>query len=208
MRGRAQSSSRRGRCRSRLPPVAPLLLVGAVPQVWVRTLGEHGEELGVAQPQRVGLARRLELLDRELADRLQHPVPRAPRGLAAADEALVDQRLQRVDLRAADSLGRLVRATAGEHREPREQLLFLRREEVVRPTDRRVERLLARIRVAAAFQSSSPPPRRSSSCSGEKSGMRAAASSSASGRLSSRLHSSADAAVSPRTPVGARGRAR
>ena len=52
----------------------------------------------------------------------------------------------------AHLLGRLVRAAAGEHREPREQPLLFRREEVVRPADRRVERLLARIGVAPALE--------------------------------------------------------
>ena len=130
----------------------PLLLIGAVPQVWIGALRERREELGVAQPQSVGLAGRLELGGRELADRLQHPVPIAARRLAAADEALVDQRLQRVGVRRAHGLGRLVRAAAGEHRKPREQPPLFRREQVVRPADGRVQGLLARIGVAAALE--------------------------------------------------------
>ena len=136
----------------------PLLLVGAVPQVGIGALRKRREELGVALPELVGLAGPLELGGRELADRLQHPVTRATRRLASADEALVDERLQRVGVRRADGLGRLVRATACEHREPYEEPLLLRREEVVRPADGRVERLLARIGVAPALELDVPEP--------------------------------------------------
>ena len=87
---------------------------------------------------------------RELADRLQHPVPIASRRLAAADEALVDQRLQRVGVRGAHCLGRLVRAAAHEHCKPREQPPLFPSEEVVRPADRRVQGLLAWVDVAPA----------------------------------------------------------
>ena len=139
-RGREQSSSRRGRCRSPLPvAVAPLLLIGTVPQVWVCTLGEHGEELGVAQPQRVDLARRFEL-----------PRPRT-RGSSRASSSACAPSTSRLRTRLLSirdcsvsisaphtCLRRLVRATAHEHREPCEQPLFVRREEVVRPADGRV----------------------------------------------------------------------
>ena len=129
----------------------PLLLVGAVPQVWIGALRECREKLRVALPVVIGLGR-FELGCGELTDRLQHPVPLAAGRLAAADKALVDQRLQRVGVGPADGLGRVVRASAREHREPREQPLLLRHEQVVGPADGRVERLLARIGVAPAPQ--------------------------------------------------------
>ena len=103
----------------------PLLLVGAVPKVGIGALRKRREELGVALPQLVGLAGRVKLGGCELVDRLQQPVARAPRRLVPADEALVDERLQHVGVRRADGLGRLVRATACEHREPYEEPLFL-----------------------------------------------------------------------------------
>ena len=128
----------------------PHLLVGAVAQVWIGALRERREEIRVLPPQRVSLAGRFERGGRELADRLQHPVPTAIGRLAAADEALVDQRLQRVGVRRAYGLGRLVRAAAHEHCKAREQLPLFRREEVVRPADRRIQGLLAWVDIAPA----------------------------------------------------------
>ena len=64
--------------------------------------------------------------------------------------------------------------------------LRLGREQVVAPLDRRPQRLLAWVGVAARLQQVEPPARRSSSCSAESTDMLAAASSIASGRPSRR----------------------
>ncbi len=69
-----------------------------------------------------------------------------------ADEALVDERLKRVEVGARDCLGSVECATAGEDGDAREELLLVVGEKVVRPLDRRAERELARFRIAAAFQ--------------------------------------------------------
>ena len=66
-------------------------------------------------------AQSLELFAGELADRLQHPVAAARLAGALSDKALVEQRLQRVERRAADLLGGLERAAAGEDAQPRER---------------------------------------------------------------------------------------
>ena len=57
---------------------------------------------------------------------------------------------------SADLLGSLERAAASEDGETGEELLLLGREQVVAPLDRRSERLLAGIRVAAAFEQVEP----------------------------------------------------
>ena len=68
-----------------------------------------------------------EPFDREPADRLQHPVA----VLAAADEALVDERGERADLRRADRLGRGESGATAENAERGEQSTFLRLEQLV-----------------------------------------------------------------------------
>ena len=90
----------------------------------------------------------VELVAPVLADRLEHPVAVA----VAADEALVDEGGERVELGLADLLDRLERGAAGEDREPGEELALVVAEQVVRPGDRRPERLLARVGVAAALE--------------------------------------------------------
>ena len=82
---------------------------------------------------------RPQALRRELPNRLEHPEAL----VAPADEALVDERLERVEVRVADRLGRRERAAADEDREPREDPLLVVVQEVVRPGDRRTQRLLA-----------------------------------------------------------------
>ena len=57
--------------------------------------------------------------------------------------ATVDERLESVEVGVADLLGGGERAAAGEHGQPGEQALLVRLEEVVRPLDRRAQRLLA-----------------------------------------------------------------
>ena len=73
-------------------------------------------------PEVLGAAALLESLERELADRLQHPEALA----GPADQALVDQRLQHVQIGGADRLGRFQGAAAGEHGQPGEQALLPR----------------------------------------------------------------------------------
>jgi hypothetical protein len=66
------------------------------------------------------------------------------------DEVFLDQRLERLEIGVEHGLGGLERAAAGEHREASEQPLLVRIEQVVRPRNRRAERLLARVGVAAS----------------------------------------------------------
>ena len=65
------------------------------------------------------------------------------------EQALVDERLQRVEVCVHDLLGGLERAAAAEDGQPGEEPLLVCREQVVRPGDRRPQRLLARVGVAA-----------------------------------------------------------
>src|SRR6266446_1361924 len=90
----------------------------------------------------VCLAGRLELLGRELADRLQHPEARPNFAVASSQEALVQQRLQQVRLCADNLLSRLEAATAGEHAHSPKQRLLAAVEQVVAPGNRRPQCLL------------------------------------------------------------------
>src|ERR1700719_183771 len=90
-------------------------------------------------------------LQRELANRLQHPVAGLRVcSLLAPNEVLVDQRPERLDVCVADRLRGLKRAAPREDRETREQAAFLVIEQVVAPGDRRPQRVLPRRRVAGA----------------------------------------------------------
>ena len=62
-----------------------------------------------------------------LADRLQHPEALA----GVAQEALVDERLEEVEVGVADVFGGVEGAAAGEDGEAREELLFVLGEQVV-----------------------------------------------------------------------------
>jgi tetratricopeptide (TPR) repeat protein len=93
----------------------------------------------VASTELLGVARLLEPLQRVLANRLQQPVPL----VRVADEALVHQRLQRVQIGLRHLLGVAERAAAGEDREPGEDPLLGRREQLIAPFDRRAQRALA-----------------------------------------------------------------
>ena len=117
-------------------------------QVRVRLLGECQKVRRVAPAQLVALARLLEPLGRILADRLQHPEAFA----RVAEEALVDERLERVQVGLRDLLSGLERAAAAEDRESREQVSFPVVEQVVAPGDRRAQRPLAGIGIAAALE--------------------------------------------------------
>src|SRR6187402_1444084 len=77
----------------------------------------------------------LQQLARVLADRLQHDEASA----AQAEEALVDERLRELRAGARDVLDRLEGRPSAEDREPAEELLLVRIEELVAPCDRRTE---------------------------------------------------------------------
>src|SRR5262249_13785172 len=89
-------------------------------------------------------ARRLELLAREVRDRLEHPQT----ALRLYDERRVDERLQLIECSlTGDRLGIDERAPAREDGETPERILRGRVEEGVAPVDRRAERLLAFVAV-------------------------------------------------------------
>ena len=67
----------------------------------------------------------LELLDCVLADRLEHPVARACRRVALAQEALVQERLQGVGIGFRDVFSSLVGAAAAEDGEAAKEALLL-----------------------------------------------------------------------------------
>src|SRR6266516_3199627 len=111
----------------------------------VGELGELDVVVGVPAAHRVGFASFLQQLAGVLADRLQHPEAL----LRVPEQALVEQGLQAGDVGAGYLLGRLERAAAAEDGQAGEEPLLVRREQVVRPGDRRPQRLLARVGVAA-----------------------------------------------------------
>src|SRR5205823_2369048 len=76
----------------RLQPAEPWF--GITFQVRVRVLGKRKIVRGIKPRQLLRLARLLEPLERELADRLEHPEAL----LRVADEALLDQRLEDVEI--------------------------------------------------------------------------------------------------------------
>ena len=88
----------------------------------------------------------------ELPDRVEHPV--APAG--EVEQALLDERLQGVEIGAADLLGSLQRGAPREDCEGAEERLLLVGEQVVRPLHRRPQRLLARVGVATAPEQVEP----------------------------------------------------
>src|SRR6266511_2983470 len=117
-------------------------------QVRLRLLGQGQEVLGVAPTQVLGLARFLKPLEGVLPDRLQHPEP----VLGMAQQALVHEGLQDVEVGLCHGLRGLQGAAASEHGEAREQLLLLSREEVEGPLDHGPKGPLADLGVPAAFE--------------------------------------------------------
>jgi hypothetical protein len=94
--------------------------------------------IGVQPANLLCFRRLLESLLRELADRLEHPVALLSETPgAAADEALVEKGRERVEIRFADRFRRLERAAAPEGCKPPEEVLLVRVEQVVRPSDGR-----------------------------------------------------------------------
>ncbi len=100
--------------------------------------------------------RSVRLLDRELADRLEHHEPRlAVHTLDLPQEALLDQRGERIDDVAADILGTdsldgLEPRSPCEDGEPRKQRAIGLVQHVVAPCDRRAQGLLPLGKVARA----------------------------------------------------------
>src|SRR4029077_6420904 len=75
---------------------------------------------------------------------------------AAAKQALVEQRRQRVELCLADRFRRLERAAAAEHSELREQAPLVVVQQVVRPRDRRPQRGVALVGVPGSLEQVEP----------------------------------------------------
>ena len=73
----------------------------------------------------------VQLLRGVLPNRLEHQVP----AVGEAKEALLNERLEAVEVGVAHFLRRPERAAASEDRKPAEQLLLTVREEVVAPVD-------------------------------------------------------------------------
>ena len=115
-----------------------------------------GEPFAVPPPLRLHLAAGRRHVRRELADRLEHPVTGPELTVAPAKEALVEERLERVGLGAADRFRLVVRTASREDRQRAEQALLVLAEQVVRPRDRRPQRVLARIRVPAPGEQVEP----------------------------------------------------
>jgi hypothetical protein len=118
----------------------------------VGELAQRDVVLGVPAAHGVSLAATLQQLASVLADRLQHPEAL----LGVPEQAFVDERLQSVEVCVHDLLGRLERATAPEDGHPGVEPLLVRREQVVRPGDRRPQRLLARVGVATCAEQVQP----------------------------------------------------
>ena len=88
------------------------------------------------------------MLDSVLADRLEHPVAVA----VARDQALVNERPERLDVGRADVLDRIQRRAAREDREACEDVALVRVEQSRGPGDRGTEGLLPWVGVPAALQ--------------------------------------------------------
>ena len=158
------------------------------PSERVRLARRAREVLRVTAFALIALARLLEPLRRVLADRLEHPV--APVG--EADEALLDERLERVEV----GVGRPPRRPRACSRRRRRR--GARRAAAPRSRAARSDHSIVARSVCWRGSASRPPLSRSSRCesrsricSGVRALVRAAASSTASGRLSRRRQSSA-----------------
>jgi hypothetical protein len=99
-----------------------------------------------------GLATLLEAFERILADRLEHPVASLTVFLPAPHKALVEQRLQRVGIYVADGFSCFERARSPEDGQPAKQLPLVGKEQLVRPLDRRAQRLLAWVEITRSFE--------------------------------------------------------
>ena len=99
-----------------------------------------------------GDIRLVQALGRVLADRLEHPIARADAGVTAAQQALVEQRLECVGVGAGNILGSLEGTPSREDAERSEHALLAVVEQLMRPVDRRPQRLLPRVGVTAALE--------------------------------------------------------
>ena len=104
----------------------------------------------------VPIALHAESLPSELPDRRQHVEPDARREVAAAHEAVVDERREPVEgievIGGADDLGCLRRPPAGEARQVSEEPAERSVEQIVAPGDGVAERPLARRQVAGTLR--------------------------------------------------------
>jgi hypothetical protein len=128
----------------RIESIEPLLRV--LLHVRLGLFSQRKEVLGVAVVEIPSLSRVRELFGGVLTDRFQHPVTLA----GAPKEALLDERLQRVEVCIRHVPRGLQRASANEHAQPREEPPFCFGEKLMAPLDRRPERCLAGVGVAAA----------------------------------------------------------
>src|SRR5690242_1070027 len=88
----------------------------------------------------------------ELANRLQHPKAL----VNMPNKALLDERLQRVEVCVGDLCCGFDRAAAWKDGEAREEPFLVGRKQVVGPFDRRPQRLLPRFRIASTPQQVEP----------------------------------------------------
>ena len=143
-------------------PVGPDRFVDA-PQTLRRLFHEAGVVLGVAAATVVGLARGVELLPGELADRLEQAVAGGAVGRVGDDQRLGDQAAEQVvDVDHVEvvvgghRLGGVEGERAGEHRQPAEHPPLPVVEQVVGPRHRRPQRLLAPDRPSPADEQPEP----------------------------------------------------
>ena len=152
--------------------VAGLLCPAKRGSVVVVVTLELGEELGLARPgagddlsrplggleevKGVAAAKPRPVVFRQavvgiVADRREHPETRLASGLLLPPEqAVVEERSERVEVGAADLAERLQRTGACENRQPLEQRLLRSGQQVVAPLDRRPQRLMANGQVAVS----------------------------------------------------------
>jgi hypothetical protein len=113
---------------------------------------------GQEPPHRLpGLPGRLAVGGAELADGLQHPETHARPGVDHLQQRLVDQVLQQVDRVRHQVLRRRRGEAAGKHRQRAQRRLPVRFEQVPRPVDDRVQRVVAARRVPGAATQQGEP---------------------------------------------------
>ena len=107
---------------------------------------------------RVDLALPLEFSLRVLPDGFQHPVPVFTDHVdSTSDQALVEQRLERIDVGVCDRFGRSQRAAAREDGKRSEHASLIAVEELVGPADCGLERPLPLLDIAVARRKEPEP---------------------------------------------------